>query len=252
MSLVRKVVMTAVVLAALAPVANAAVVKQERVPGAVLEQTWLPGFGVGRTFTPLALPAGDLAIPTPSGDNTVAVLTNVATSLGGIAVAATDPSGFADYTWEGDFFTGAGNTRVGLILRADPSNGFQTFYQLVINPGLFQIRFRKFVAGAPLPDLASWLATVLPGGVPTANSWHHLKVVALANTFRCYFDGYELTGGVPIVDNSAPILGGWVGAFNFSASVGEVPVYFDSMVLSIVGAVPTRASSWTAVKKLYR
>jgi hypothetical protein len=127
MLIARKAVLTVALVAVLAPLAGATVVKQERVPGGALEQTWSPGFGVGRNFTPLTLLAGDPAIPTPTGDNTVAVLTNVATGLGGIAVSATDPSGFADYTWEGDFFTGAGNTRVGLILRADPSDGFQTF-----------------------------------------------------------------------------------------------------------------------------
>jgi hypothetical protein len=255
MSLVMRSLLTLSLLAVLAPAAGAAVVKQERVPGGALEQTWSPGFGVGRVFTALTLPAGDPAIPSPTGDNTVAVLQNVATNLGGIAACATDPSGFADYTWEGDFFTGGGSTRVGLILRADPSDGFQTFYQFVINPGLFQIRFRKFVAGAPLPDLASWLATVLPGGVPTANSWHHMKVEAMANSFRCFFDGTELTAapiGAPIVDTTAPILGGWVGAYNFSASVGEVPVYFDNLTLSIDGVVPTRTSTWASVKKLYR
>ena len=251
MLLAKKVILTMALVTVLAPAAGAVVVKQERVPGGALEQSWSPGFGVGRIFTPLALLAGNPALPTPSGDNTVAVLTNNEIGLGGIAVSATDPSGFSDYTWEGDFFTGAGSTRVGLILRADPADGFQTFYQFVINPGLFQIRFRKFVAGAPLPDLASWFATVLPAGVPTANSWHHMKVIALANAFRCFFDGTELTTS-PIVDTSAPLLGGWVGGFNFSASVGEVPVYFDNLTLSIEGAVPARNSSWAAVKKLYR
>lgn len=251
MTLGRTILSTAALLAVLSPAAGAVVVKQERVPGGTLEQTWSPGFGVGRVFTPLTLVAGDPAIPNPSGDNTVAVLQNNDTNLGGIALSATEPSGYADYTWEADFFTGAGNTRVGLVLRADPSNGFQSFYQLVINPGLFQVRFRKFVAGGPLPDLASWFTNILPGGVPTANSWHHLKVIAFANSFRCFFDATELTT-TPIVDTSSPILGGWVGAFNFSASVGEVPVYFDNLTLSIDGAVPTRASSWAAVKKLYR
>ncbi|MEQ1833970.1 MAG: hypothetical protein ABL977_13020 [Candidatus Eisenbacteria bacterium] len=246
----KRVMMTAALLAVLAPVAGAVVVKQERVPGGALEQTWTPGFGVGRIFTPLALPAGDLAIPTPSGDNTVAVLQNVDVGLGGIAACATDPSGYSDYTWEGYFFTGAGNTRRGLLLRADPADGFQTYYQFVINPGLFQVRFRKFIAGAPLPDLASWTLNTLPAGVPTVNSWHHMKVIALANQFRCFFDGLELTT-TPIVDPT-PILGGWVGAYNFSAAVGEVPVYFDDLKLSIDGAVPTRPTSWGAIKKLYR
>ena len=167
MSVATKVFLTAALLATLAPAAGAVViVKQEHVPGGVLAQTYLPGFGVGRIFTPRTLPAGDFAIPNPSGDNTVAVLQNNDISLGGIAVAATDPGPSADYTWEGWFFTGAGNTRRGLVLRADPTNGFQTFYQFVINPGLFQIRFRKFIAGAPLPDLASWFATVLPSKRP--------------------------------------------------------------------------------------
>lgn len=254
MFLAKRMMMAVALMAVLAPVAGAVVVKQERVPGGVLEQTWSPGFGVGRIFTPLTLPAGDLAIPTPSGDNTVAVLQNVDIGLGGIAECATDPSGYSDYSWEGYFFTGAGDTRRGLILRADPADGFQTYYQFVINPGLFQVRFRKFIAGGPLPDLASWTLNVLPAGVPTANSWHHMKVSANANQFHCFFDGVELTAapfGAPVVDPT-PILGGWVGAYNFSASVGEVPVYFDDLKLTIEGAVPARTTTWGAIKKLYR
>ena len=239
--------------AAVAAAATCSPIKQERVPGGVLEQTWLPGFGVGRSFTPLVLPTGDPAIPNPSGDNTVAVLQNNDISLGGIAACATDPNGTADYCWESDFFTGAGNTRRGLILRADPTNGFQTFYQFVINAGLFQIRFRKFVNGAPLAtDLGSWFANVLPAGVPTVNSWHHLRVDATANSFNCYFDGTKLNAS-PIVDATDPILTGWVGAYNFSASVGEVPAYFDDLDLSCPDQ-PTaaRGATWGALKKLYR
>ena len=257
MSLAQKLSSAILVLslhAAVAAAATCSPIKQERVPGGVLEQTWLPGFGVGRSFTPLVLPTGDPAIPNPSGDNTVAVLQNNDISLGGIAACATDPNGTADYCWESDFFTGAGNTRRGLILRADPTNGFQTFYQFVINAGLFLIRFRKFVNGSPLPaDLASWQATVLTGGIPTVNSWHHLKVVAVGNSFDCYFDGQKLTTSGPIVDAADPILTGWVGAYNFSASVGEVPVYFDSLKLSAPGC-PTevRTATWGSLKQLYR
>jgi hypothetical protein len=236
-----------------AAAAQAAGIKKERVPGGTLEQTWLPGFGVGRTFTPLTLPAGDPAIPNPSGDNTVAVLQNNDINLGGIAACATDPDGHADYIWEGNFFTGGGDTRRGLILRADPTNGFQTFYQFVFNAGLFQIRFRKFVNGAPIvPDLASWFATVLPGGVPALNSWHHLKVDATANSFDCYVDGFKLNA-TPIVDATDPILTGWVGAYNFSATIGEVAAYFDDLDLSCPTA-PTavRGATWGALKKLYK
>jgi len=252
LSLARKVSITAILFAAVVSSANAAGIKRETVPGGALEQTWLPGFGVGRSFTALTLTGADPAIPNPSGDNTVAVLQNNDINLGGIAACATDPGGFADYTWEGNFFTGAGDTRRGLILRADPTNGFQTFYQFVINAGLFQIRFRKFVNGAPVvPDLASWFATVLPAGVPAVNSWHHMRVDATANSFDCWFDGVKLNA-TPIVDATDPILTGWVGAYNFSASVGEVAAYFDDLDLSCT-TVPTaaRGTTWGALKKLY-
>lgn len=256
MKLVNRVmpVVAATTVAALllvAPAASALTLKQERVPAGVLEQTWDPGFGVGRTFQPLTLDVADPAFANPSGDHTVAVLTNNDIGLGGIAVAATDPLGASDYSFEGWVFTGAGNTRRGLILRADPTNGFQTFYQLVINPGLFQLRFRKFVAGAPLPDLASWFLNTLPAGVPQANSWHHLQVIAVGNQFRVFFDHLEMTT-LPIVDATSPILTGWVGAYNFSASTGEVPVYFDDLKLDISQPVANRTTSWGAVKKLFQ
>jgi len=250
---------TAILLIA-AFAANAAaappVLKQERVPGGVLEQYWAPGFGVGRIFTPLTLAPGDPAYPNPSGDNTVAVLTNNDINLGGIAASLTDAGGYFDYSWEADFFTGAGDTRRGIIVRADPTNGFQTFYQFVINAGLFQIRFRKFVNGTPVvPDLASWFANVLPAGVPTQNSWHHLEVRAQGNIFQCFFDGVELTSppfGNLIVDNDSPLLVGWVGAYNFSASIGEVPAYFDNLTLGRPLATPVASKSWGELKKLYR
>jgi hypothetical protein len=236
---------------AIAVPAGAAVWKQERVPGGVLEQTWLPGFGVGRTFEPLTLPGADPAFANPSGDHTVAVLTNNPTTLGGIAACATDPGPYSDYRWEGWFFTGLGDTRRGLILRANPADEFQTFYQFVLNPGLFQLRFRKFVASTPAPDLASWTTNTLPGGVPQINTWHHMAVVAMGNEFRCFFDGVELTT-TPIVDATSPILTGWVGAYNFSASVGDVPVYFDDLQLIVDSPTPARSASWGAIKKLYR
>ena len=254
MSLARSAFTAILLIAAFAANADAAppIIKQERVPGGVLEQYWAPGFGVGRIFTPLTLAPGDPAYPNPSGDNTVAVLTNNDINLGGIAASLTDAGGYFDYSWEGDFFTGAGDTRRGLIIRADPTNGFQTFYQFVINAGLFQIRFRKFVNGAPVvPDLASWFATVLPGGVPTQNSWHHMEVRAFGNRFDCFFDGL-LLNSAPIVDNDAPILVGWVGAYNFSASVGEVPAYYDNLTLGAPMVTPVASKSWGALKKLYR
>jgi hypothetical protein len=256
MPLARTLFASSLLTALLATSAGAAgghayIFLQEHVPGGALENVWAPGFGVGRTFTPLTLPSTDPASPNPSGDNTVAVLTNNDVNLGGIAAAFADNGGCPDYYWSGWFFTGAGNTRRGLVVRADPSNGFQTFYQLVVNAGLFQLRFRKFVNGAPLPDLGSWFLNTLPGGVPQANTWHQMEISAQGNVFRCWFDGIEMTTA-PIVDNDSPILQGWVGAYNFSASVGEVPVYFDDLLLEGDRPTPVRHSTWGELKQRFR
>jgi hypothetical protein len=250
---------TAILLIAVSVTAATAAqptIKQENVTGGTLQQFWAPGFGVGRIFTPLTLAAGDPAIPNPSGDLTVAVLRNNDVNLGGIAESVTDPQGYFDYSWEADFFTGAGDTRRGLVLRADPANGFQTFYQFVINPGLFLIRFRKFVNGNPVvPDLMSWQSPAVLGSLPAQNTWHHMEVVASGNRFICRFDGITLPGATTsteTVDSDSPLLFGWVGAYNFSAAIGEVPAYFDNLTLGRPTATPTASKSWGELKKLYR
>jgi hypothetical protein len=43
-----------------------------------------------------------------------------------------------------------------------------------------------------------------------------------------------------------------VGAYNFSASVGEVPVYFDNLTLTTDKPTPTHSTTWGELKKLYR
>lgn len=255
MPLARTLFFSLLLSAALATSASAAghlyFFFDERVPGGVLNQPdWQDGFGLGRTFQPLTLSPTDPAYANPSGDHTVAVLTNNDVNLGGLAEAA---KGFPcpDYYWSGYFFTGAGNTRRGLVVRADSTNGYQSFYQLVVNAGLFQLRFRKFVNGSPLPDLASWFLNTLPGGVPQVNTWHHMMISAQGNQFRCWFDGIEMTTA-PIVDNANPLLRGGVGAYNFSASIGEVPVYFDDLLLEGDVATPVRHATWGEVKKRFR
>jgi hypothetical protein len=261
LSLARQVLAAISLIAVTATVAGAGplpppINKQETVAGGVLQQYWAPGFGVGRIFTPLTLTPADPAYANPSGDHTVAVLTNNDTNLGGIAASATDANGYFDYSWQADFFTGAGDTRRGLIVRADATNGFQTFYQLVINPGLFLIRFRKFVNGNPVvPDLMSWQSPVVLGSLPAQNSWHHMEVDALGNRFTCKFDGITLPGATTAtetVDTNSPILVGWVGAYNFSASVGEVPAFFDNLTLGQPFPTATASKTWGQLKKLYR
>lgn len=249
-SLIRAFVVL-LVSAGFAIPAHAAVLKQERVPGGILEQAWMPGFGLPNTLNAAILDGSSPAYANPSGDHTVGVLANASPDSGGLALACTDVYGASDYDWEGWFFTGAGDTRRGLVLRANLSNGFQDCYQFVINSGLFTIALRKLVAGAPT-TLGSWTANVLPGGIPQQNTWHHLKVSAAGNALRCYFDGFELTGGTAIVDATDPLTSGWVGVYNFRFDLGQVPVYWDDLTLSGEAVTPTQLQTWGEVKARYR
>jgi len=73
------------------------------------------------------------------------------------------------------------------------------------------------------------------------------------NGFQCFWDDFELTGGIPIIDMSAPVLTtGWVGAYNFRFDLGDIPVYFDDLILNEAGPTPTHKASWGALKALYR
>ena len=258
MRVAKRLALSAMLCAILATVTSAAV-REEHVTGGMLDLTWLPGLLIPggaplpNKMNAAILDTSDAAFANPSGDHTVAVATNsFAPDSGGVILTCTDPGGLADYSWEAWMFTGAGNTRRGLVVRADPTNAFQSCYQFVIQSGLFQMNFRKLVDASPT-TLGTWFTTVLPGGPPQPNTWHKMKVIAMGNGFQCFFDGYELTGGVPIIDMTAPSLAsGWVGAYNFRFDLGGIPVYFDDLTLDALGPTATRPTSWGALKALYR
>jgi hypothetical protein len=247
MKLVHHVVLASLAALVLAEAAVAAPLRAEHVTGGALDLVWAPGFGVTANMKPLTLDPSDPAYANPSGDHTVACATNMPPDSGGIILTATDPAGVKDYIWEAEIFTGAGNTRRGLVVRADPSNGFASCYQFVIQSGLFQLNFRKLVNSAPT-TLGTWFANTLPGGVPQVNTWHHMTVIAAGNQFRCFWDGFELTS-TPIVDGD--LSSGWVGVYNFRFDLGGVPFYTDDLLLTDL-VTPTLPASWGKLKALYR
>jgi hypothetical protein len=250
MKVVSTFVLASLTLALFAATASAVVIKKESVTGGVLQQTWVQGFGVQNNATPVTLLPADPAYANPSGDHTVISTTNAVPDSGGIVLPCTDPLGQADYVWEADMFTGAGNTRRGLVIRADASFAFQNCYQFVIQSGLFQINFRKLLNQTPT-TMGTWFTNTLPGGIPQPNTWHHMKVVAAANAFDCYFDGVKLNT-LPIIDSNSPLLTGWVGLYNFRFDLGGVPVLWDDATLSTDVVVGAKNTTWGRLKTLYR
>lgn len=235
----------------------AAGVLEEHVTGGSLDLGWLNGFGVSASMQPLTISSGHPAFPNPSGDGTVGVATtSSAPDSGGIVLSCVNPGALNDYSWEAWVFTGEGNSRKGLVVRADgatladadPGNDFSTCYQFVMQQGLLQFNFRKLVNSAPT-TLATWFSNTFPGGSPLPNTWHHMKVIAVGNTFRCFWDGFELTT-TPIVD--ATIATGWAGVYNFRFDLGNIPLYVDDLILDTTGATPAASSTWGALKQMYR
>lgn len=227
---------------------KAAVLLEEHVTGGSLDLVWVPGFGVPNNLEGITLVPSHPAYANPSGDHTAGRLTNAIPDQGGIALSCTDPSGESDGLWEGQIFTGSGDSRRGLVLRADPSNQFATCYQWVLQPGLLQLSFRKLVNGTPT-TLGTWFTTDLPGGFPSTDTWHSMAVRAEGSSFTLYWDGTEVTAGTPIVDPE--IVGGWFGVYNFRFDIGGIEVFFDDLVLSNDDPTPTRSLSWGALKRVH-
>jgi len=237
----------------LASVSSADPYREEHVTGGVLDLLWINGYDTPNNMTPVTLASDHPAYANPSGDHTVGSATNAAPINGGLIVTTIDALGASDYQWEGWMFTGDGNTRRGLIFRASPANNVKTFYMFVLESGLLRLRFRKLVAPSQISTIVSeWFTTALPGGLPALNTWHHMKVVATGSSFQFFWDGVDVNGGAPVVDAVDPLTSGNVGCYNFSAASGEVPVLYDDLLLTNLGPVASRRSSWGAIKKLYR
>jgi hypothetical protein len=238
---------------ALAASASATVtVLEEHVNGGVTQLTWLPGFNTQRTLLGLTLDASSPAYANPSGDHTVGSLTTAVIDSGGLALSCVDPQGQVDYVWEGWVFTGDSNSRRGLIVRADPTNEFTSCYQFVLYSGNSQLAFRKLIGQTPTP-LRSWIGPAIPGGIPTVNTWHKLKVEAIGNQFRCWWDDVEVTSvSDPIVDSNSPLMSGFVGVYNFRPDISNLTTFFDDLVLTTSDPVPTSGRTWGNLKALYR
>lgn len=221
----------------------------ERVTGGALDLVWLNGFGVSANMQPMTLSPGHPAYANPSGDHTVARATSMPVDSGGIVLSATETYGTPDYSWEAWVFTGDGNTRRGLVVRADPNNDFQSNYQFVIQNGAFQLALRKLVNGAPT-TLGSWFATVLPAGSITLNAWHKMRVVAMGPRLSCFFDDFELTPPGGILDTE--LTEGWVGVYNFRFDLGSIDFLTDDLTLELSQTTPAATTTWGRIKAAYR
>ncbi len=250
----------------IASLAYAAVVEvfSEKVTGGALDHVWVGGFNTPtQKLEPLTATPDLPFYANPSGDHTVGVATNADPNFGGICLTVTDPSPYlGDYSWEAQVFTGLEDTRRGLVVRMNPAGGITQGYMFVLDAGGFSIRLRKLTSESIVRTLATWSALDAGyGGSIPQNTWIKMKVIATGASFRCFISGpsgeVELPNG-PTVDVPAvneppdPFLQGWVGVYNFRFDLGNVPVYFDDLILSADPSTPATPMTFGALKARYR
>jgi hypothetical protein len=88
----------------------------------------------------------------------------------------------------------------------------------------------------------SFFVADIPGGIPTSDGWHKMKVEVRTidetkTGYWCYFDG-ELLAGSPIYDTGAHRMSsGQFGLFSFQQDADGVAGYFDNIIVNPVSPV---------------
>lgn len=158
----------------------------------------------------------------PSGDSWVGKLGNdLSTGFVGTAFSG-DPT-WTDFRLEAWVYVpvamATSATYYGIEFRADSvgqgGSGYQFLARFREDLSNQALRFRARVGATPTV-IKDWTAAEIPGGIPTADGWHHMAVEAIGNQFRFFFDGNELPGG-PYTDNT--FTSGWIGAYIWDFAV---------------------------------
>ncbi|MCP4421989.1 MAG: hypothetical protein GY805_35695, partial [Chloroflexi bacterium] len=140
-------------------------------------------------------------------DEWIGVVTGDTATLGSLGSALAGDAELNDYSVEADVYvelaTGYYN---GLMIRADTTDRVQG-YQFISNfyspYGSAKVRFRYFhEVQENIRILADISAADLPGGAPSEDGWHKMKVKAVGNQFWLYWDGEEIAGS-PFTDPDA-------------------------------------------------
>ena len=143
-------------------------------------------------------------------------------SSGGAGVTFAGAENLTDYTLEAKIFcTVNENTRNGLVFHyseqysaTDTTTVYYDFIaQFYSSMGLQpQLRLRKYTGSQTPTPIGSWTNETLPGGIPTANAWHTMKVTLMGDQIYAYWDN-QLLPGCPLTDNT--YLNGYFGVYSF-------------------------------------
>ncbi len=154
----------------------------------------------------------------PSGDHWVGQLGNTG-SGGGVGTALAGDINMTDYAIEAQVFctvnTGAYH---GIVARWDTTSGYNYYYLRTDFDADQRLQLREYPGTSGMGStILSWEGNNIPGGVPTEDGWHTMKMEVVGNNIWAWWNG-ELLSGCPVQNNSHTNGSFGIYIFNFSGA----------------------------------
>jgi len=187
-----------------------------------------------------AVAMSEAPVALPDGGGYVGNIIDADTSFTGAVLALAGEQTAANYSVEADVYCYTnhpnGSAYTGVVVYADSS--VKTYIKMVADFDANQ-RIRLYnnkldMATFQFSFSHDFVAADIPGGIPTEDGWHKMKVEVqtvddTTTAFNCYFDG-ELLAGCPIYDTGKNQMdAGRYGLFSFQQG-SPLNGYFDNFV----------------------
>jgi hypothetical protein len=178
---------------------------------------WFSAWGNYTPMTPLN--------QTSPSDTWIGSVTTDLDSLGGLGGVLAGNMQLTDYSVEAQIYLELNSGYYkGIMMRVD-TTGKIVGYQFLMNYnqslGAQKLRFRYFSENrTEIRNLADIQAVDLPGGAPTTEGWHKMKIKAVGNHFWLYWDDQPLAGN-PYTDPNAALSKGMFGVYVWDAMSGN-------------------------------
>ena len=184
---------------------------------------------------------------TPGGDSWVGSVSNDSAP---IACSYSGEYGLVDYQVEAWIFTtvtaGPMGSYNGICIRIDTATGVNAQYQLVSDFDSSNRLLLRHITGATPTVIREWTSAEIPGGVPSASSWHKLKVKVIADSLWAYYDDTELPG-CPFIDTQ--IDKGYFGIYFFNMLGGSTKC--DDIIASAPTGISEHGSQAISTLSVY-
>jgi len=166
----------------------------------------------------------------PSGDDWVGLIRN-GQSGGGVGTTLEGELAMTDYQIEAYVYvTVNSSTYHGICARWDTTGGNRYYYLRTDFDSDQRLQLRKFPGQMGMgEDILVWTGAQIPGGVPTADGWHHMALKCEGDQLWAYWDD-QLLSGCPVTDSYCT--NGFFGLYVFNFMNPDVETICDDIIVT--------------------